>query len=424
MARKKDSPQKAALKEMMGNYLKENNVKVKDGTDVNSIMRDMMSIILEGALDQELDEELGYSKYDYRNKETNNSRNGHSQKTMHTSYGDMEIDIPRDRNGEFEPQIVKKYQNSVTQDMEEKIISIYAKGMTTSDIESHMRELYDMDISDSTISRSTDKILPIVKEWQERPLESIYAVVFMDAIHYHVRNEGRIVKRAVYIAIGSDMDGHKDVLGMYVGQNESAKFWLSILNGIKNRGVEDILIACVDGLTGFQQAIEAVFPQTEIQQCVIHQIRNTTRFVSYKEIKLLMADLKRVYAAPTEEIALTELDSFDEKWSGKYPKIAKSWKDNWANLSTYFKYPEAVRHLIYTTNTIEGFNRQLRKVTKSKTVFPSDDSLLKMLYLAMMDITKKWTGHRRIGDRYIPSWKSSLKNDWKDYKQDTGHRQG
>ena len=395
MARKKDTPQKAALREMMGNYLKENNVTVKDGTDVNSIMRDMMSIILEGALDQEMDEELGYSKYDYRNKETDNSRNGHSQKTMHTSYGDMEIDIPRDRKGEFEPQIVKKYQNTVTQDMEEKIISMYAKGMTTNDIESHMRELYDIEISDSTISRITDKILPIVKEWQERPLEEIYAVVFMDAIHYHVRNEGRIVKRAVYVAIGIDMEGHKDVLGMYVGQNESAKFWLSILNGLKNRGVEDILIACVDGLTGFPQAIEAVFPDTEIQQCIIHQIRNTTKFVSSKELKPLMADLKRVYAAPTEEIARAELDSFDEKWSGKYPKIAKSWKDNWANLSTYFKYPEAVRRLIYTTNTIEGFNRQLRKVTKSKTVFPSDESLLKMLYLAMVDITKKWTGHRQ-----------------------------
>ncbi|MCR1989436.1 IS256 family transposase [Blautia coccoides] len=370
---------------MMGNYLKENNVTVKDGTDVNSIMRDMMSIILEGALDQEMDEELGYSKYDYRNKDTDNSRNGHSQKTMHTSYGDMEIGIPRDRKGEFEPQIVKKYQNTVTQDMEEKIISMYAKGMTTNDIE----------ISDSTISRITDKTLPLVKEWQERPLEEIYAVVFMDAIHYHVRNEGRIVKRAVYIAIGIDMEGHKDVLGMYVGQNESAKFWLSILNGLKKRGVEDILIACVDGLTGFPQAIEAVFPETEIQQCIIHQIRNTTKFVSYKELKPLMADLKRVYAAPTEEIALAELDSFDEKWSGKYPKIAKSWKDNWANLSTYFKYPEAVHRLIYTTNAIEGFNRQLRKVTKSKTVFPSDESLLKMLYLVMIDITKKWRGHRQ-----------------------------
>ncbi len=259
----------------MGNYLKENNVKVKDGTDVNSIMRDMMSIILEGALEQEMDEELGYSKYDYRNKETNNSRNGHFQKTMHTSYGDMEIDIPRDRNGEFEPQIVKKYQNTVTQDMEEKIIFMYAKGMTTGDIESHMRELYDLDISDSTISRITDKILPIVKEWQERSLEEIYAVVFMGAIHYHVRNEGRIVKRAVYIAIGIDMEGHKDVLGMYVGQNDSAKFWLSILNGLKNRGVEDILTAWVDGLTGFPQAIEAVIHRQRFSN--VSSIRSGTQ---------------------------------------------------------------------------------------------------------------------------------------------------
>ena len=258
--------------------------------------------------------------------------------------------------------------------MEEKILSMYAKGMTTGDIESHMRELYDIDISDSTISRITDKILPIVKEWQERPLEEVYAVVFMDAIHYHVRSEGRIVKRAVYIALGIDMNGKKDVLGMYVGENESAKFWLSIMNGLKNRGVEDILIACVDGLNGFPQAIEAVYPKTEIQQCIIHQIRNSTKFVSYKDIKNLMADLKLVYAAPTEETALNELELFRDKWDSKYP--------------------EAVRRLIYTTNAIEGFNRQLRKVTKSKTVFPSDDSLLKMLYLATMDITKKWTGHR------------------------------
>ena len=391
--RRDESPERQALREMVNGYLKEN--PVKNGTDVNALMREMMSVILEGSLDGEMDEELGYSKYDFRNKETDNSRNGYNSKTLHTSYGDMELDVPRDRNGEFEPKIVKKYQNTLTQDMEEKIISMYAKGMTTGDIESHMQELYGVDISDSTISRITDKILPIVKEWQERPLEEIYAVVFMDAIHFHVRSDGRIVKKAVYIAIGIDMSGRKDVLGMYVGENESAKFWLSIMNGLKNRGVRDILIACVDGLTGFPQAIDAVFPKTEIQQCIIHQIRNTTKFVSYKDIKTLMVDLKRVYTAPTEDIALNELDSFDEKWGGKYPKIAKSWRDSWVNLSTYFKYPEAVRRLIYTTNAIEGFNRQLRKVTKSKTVFPTDDSLLKMLYLATMDITKKWTGHRQ-----------------------------
>lgn len=394
-----ETPQKQALREFMTSYLKENDITVQDGNDVNSIMRDMMSIILEGALDQEMEEELGYSKYDYRNKETDNSRNGHSQKTLHTSYGDMQIDIPRDRQGEFEPKIIKKYQNTVTQDMEEKIISMYAKGMTTGDIESHMKDLYDIDISDSTISRITDKIMPVVREWQNRPLEEVYAVVFMDAIHYNVRQEGRIKKKAVYIALGIDMNGHKDILGLYVGDNESAKYWLSIINGLKNRGVKDILIACVDGLKGFPQAIEAVFPDTEIQQCIIHQIRNTTRFVSYKEIKHVMADLKRVYAAPTKEAALNELELFGEKWDPKYPKIHKSWKDNWPALSTYFKYPEEVRRLIYTTNAVEGFNRQLRKVTKSRTIFPSDDSLLKMLYLATMDITRKWTGRRQDWSR-------------------------
>ena len=383
------------MREMMQGYLKENDISIKSGNDVNSIMRDMMSVLLEGALDEELNEELGYSKYDYRNKETDNSRNGHSKKTMRTSYGDMDIAIPRDRKGEYEPQLIPKYQNTVTQDMEEKIISMYAKGMTTGDIEAHLKELYDLDISDSTISRITDKIMPLVKEWQERPLQEIYAVVYMDAIHYHVRSEGRIVKRAVYIALGIDMDGKKDVIGMYVGENEGAKFWLSIINGLKNRGVQDILIACVDGLNGFPQAIEAVYPKTEIQQCIIHQIRNTTNYVSYKDLKKLMADLKMVYAAPDEAAALEELESFGEKWNSKYPKIYKSWSEHWATLSTYFKYPNEVRKLIYTTNAIEGFNRQLRKVTKSRTVFPSDDSLLKMLYLATMDITKKWTGCRR-----------------------------
>ena len=274
-------------------------------------------------------------------------------------------------------------------------ISFYAKGMTTSDIETHIRDIYGIECSDTTISRVTDKRLPVVREWQSRPLEEIYAVVFMDAIHFHVRSEGRIVKKTVYIAIGIGMNGLKDVLGMWIGENESAKFWLSVLNGLKNRGVEDILIACVDGLTGFPAAIEAVYPKTEIQQCIIHQIRNTTKYVSYKDIKVLMADLKKVYAAVDEQTALTELDNFDEKWSEKYPKIAISWRNNWANLSTYFKYPQAVRTLIYTTNTIEGFNRQLRKVTKSKGVFPTDDSLMKMLYLAMIDITKKWTGKRK-----------------------------
>lgn len=395
MTRKNESPQKAAMREMMSEYVKNNNLSVKNGTDIKSIMRDMMSVLLEGALDGELDEALGYSKYDYKNKDTGNSRNGHSQKTMHTSYGDVDINIPRDRAGEFEPQLIKKYQNIISQDMEEQIISMYAKGMTTSDIEAHMQDLYGLSVSDSTISRITDKILPMVHEWQERPLDDIYAVIFMDAIHYHVRREGRIIKKAVYIVIGINMEGRKDVLGMYVGENESAKYWMSVINGLKNRGIKDILIACVDGLNGFPQAIEAAFPDTEIQQCIIHQIRNSTRYVSYKDIKNVMADLKLVYSAVDEEHAAAALDMFGEKWDNKYPKIYKSWHDKWPLLSTYFKYPEAVRRLVYTTNAIEGFNRQLRKVTKAKTIFPSDDSLLKMLYLAMTDITKKWTGRRQ-----------------------------
>ena len=279
--------------------------------------------------------------------------------------------------------------------MENKILSMYAKGMTTGDIETHIRDIYGLEGSDSTVSRVTDKILPVVRDWQNRPLEPIYAVVYLDAIHYHVRSEGQVVKKAVYIAIGIDLDGRKDVLGMWVGENESAKYWATVLNNLKNRGLEDILIACTDNLTGFSQAIEAIYPKTDIQNCIIHQLRNSSKYVSYKDLKELMADLKRVYAAVDESSALDALEDFAGKWDKKYPKISKSWRDNWANLSTYFKFPEEVRKLIYTTNAIEGFNRQLRKVTKSKSVFPTDDSLLKMLYLAMIDITAKWTGRRQ-----------------------------
>ena len=386
--RKMDPERKAFINSLLEHY------QPKDAQDIQDMLKDLLGETLQGMLEAEMDDHLGYSKYDYKNKETDDSRNGYSPKTVTSSMGTIDLDIPRDRKGDFEPQIVKKNQTDIS-NIEDQVLSMYAKGMTTGDIEAHLKELYDLDISDSTISRITDKIMPLVKEWQERPLQEIYAVVYMDAIHYHVRSEGRIVKRAVYIALGIDMDGKKDVIGMYVGENEGAKFWLSIINGLKNRGVQDILIACVDGLNGFPQAIEAVYPKTEIQQCIIHQIRNTTNYVSYKDLKKLMADLKMVYAAPDEAAALEELESFGKKWNSKYPKIYKSWSERWATLSTYFKYPNEVRKLIYTTNAIEGFNRQLRKVTKSKTVFPSDDSLLKMLYLATMDITKKWTGRRR-----------------------------
>jgi transposase-like protein len=393
MGRRNESPEKKRRRELIGSFLKENPLNGME--DINELVKELISQVLEKGLEGEMEEELGYSRYDYKGKETDNSRNGYTSKTMHTSYGDMDIDVPRDRKGEFEPQIVQKHQTRLPNDIEDKIISMYAKGMSTGDIEEHIKELYGIEMSDSTISRITDKVLPLVKEWQSRPLDEVYAIVFMDAIHFHVRSEGHIIKKAVYIAIGITMEGFREVLGMWVGENESAKFWLSVMNDMKNRGVEDILIACVDGLSGFPNAIAAVYPKTELQQCIIHQIRNTTKFVSYKDIKALMADLKNVYGAPTEEKALFELDLFGEKWSAKYPKISVSWKANWANLSTYFKYPQEVRTLIYTTNLIEGFNRQMRKVTKSKAVFPTDESLLKMLYLAMVDVTKKWTQSRR-----------------------------
>lgn len=397
MSRKNRSPEEKARRAKIRELLQMANIDSMD--DIQELFKDTIAEFMENGLDAELEEDLGYSRYDYKNKSTDNSRNGHSSKNLRTSFGDVEVSVPRDRKGEFEPQLLKKNQTSISQDIEEKILSMYAKGMTIGDIEAHIQDIYGLSVSATTVSRITDKILPVAKEWQQRPLESIYAVVFLDAIHYHVRSEGQIVKKAVYIAIGLDLDGRKDVLGMWVGENESAKFWATVLNGLRNRGVEDIFIACTDNLTGFDTAIHAVFPETEIQNCMIHQLRNSSKYVSYKDLKALMSDLKAVYAAVDEQAALDALETFAQNWDNKYPKIAKSWRENWANFSTYFKYPQEVRHLIYTTNTIEGFNRQLRKVTKSKSVFPTDDSLLKILYLAMMDITKKWTGRRQDWSR-------------------------
>ena len=393
MPRRKRSPEENERRAKIRELLLSSNISSME--DIQDLFKETIAEFMESGLEAELDDELGYGRYDYRNKDTDNSRNGHSSKTLRTSYGDVEVAVPRDRKGEFEPQILKKNQTSVSQDIEEKILSMYAKGMTTGDIETHIQDIYGIEVSDTTISRITDKILPIAKEWQQRPLEAVYAVVFLDAIHYHVRSEGQIVKKAVYIALGINLDGKKDVLGMWVGENESAKYWTTVLNGLKNRGVEDIFIACTDNLTGFSAAIEAVFPKTEIQNCIIHQLRNSSKYVSYKDIKALMADLRSVYAAVDEPAALDALDAFSTKWETKYPKISRSWRENWANLSTYFKYPQEVRRLIYTTNSIEGFNRQLRKVTKTRSVFPTDDSLFKMLYLAMVDITQKWTGRQR-----------------------------
>ena len=396
MARKNGrqrSPEEAARREKIRELLALSGVEGME--DIQQLFRETVAEFMESGLDAEMDEQLGYDRYDVKGKETDDSRNGHSKKTLRTSFGDTTIQIPRDRKGEFDPVILRKNQTSISQDVEAKIISMYAKGMSTTDIGDHIRDIYGIEVSESTVSRITDKVLPEAREWQQRPLESVYAVMFMDAIHYHVRSEGQIVKKAVYIAIGIDLSGRKDVLGMWVGENESAKYWATVLNSLRNRGVEDVFIACTDNLTGFANAIEAVFPKADIQNCIIHQLRNSSKYVSYKDLKALMADLKKVYAAVDEPSAEEALEAFSARWDKKYPKISASWRENWPNLSTYFKFPEELRRLIYTTNAIEGFNRQLRKVTKAKAVFPTDDSLLKMLYLAMVDITKKWTGRRQ-----------------------------
>ena len=396
MARKNGrqrSPEEAARREKIRELLALSGVEGME--DIQQLFRETIAEFMESGLDAEMDEQLGYERYDVQGKETDDSRNGHSKKTLRTSFGDTTIQVPRDRKGEFDPIILRKNQTSISQDVEAKIISMYAKGMSTADIGDHIRDIYGIEVSESTVSRITDKVLPEAREWQQRPLESIYAVMFMDAIHYHVRSEGQIVKKAVYIAIGIDLSGRKDVLGMWVGENESAKYWATVLNSLRNRGVEDVFIACTDNLTGFANAIEAVFPRADIQNCIIHQLRNSSKYVSYKDLKALMADLKKVYAAVDEPSAEEALEAFSARWDKKYPKISASWRENWPNLSTYFKFPEELRRLIYTTNAIEGFNRQLRKVTKAKAVFPTDDSLLKMLYLAMLDITKKWTGRRQ-----------------------------
>ncbi|MBQ8039822.1 MAG: IS256 family transposase [Lachnospiraceae bacterium] len=387
MARqRKLSPERKAF---INNLIQHYNPQ--DAQDVQDMVKDLLGDTLQGMLEAEMDQKLGYSKYDYQNKDTDDSRNGYSKKTVTSSFGQIDLDIPRDRKGEFEPQVIRKNQTDIS-NIEDQVLTMYAKGMTTRDISDHLKNVYGVDASAEMISHMTDRILPIAKEWQNRPLEKKYAVVFMDAIHFHVRQDNQTIKKAVYIAIGIRLSGSKEVLGMWIGGNESAKYWLGVLNEMKNRGVEDIMIVSVDGLTGFGDAISAVFPKAEIQRCIVHQIRYSTKFISYKDIKPFMKELKQVYQAATEEQALENLDSLEENWGKKYPTSIASWRNNWPQLSTYFKYPPEIRKIIYTTNAIENFNRQLRKVTKAKTVFPTDDSLFKSLYLAMMDITKKWTG--------------------------------
>ena len=357
----------------------------KDG-----VIKKLIKSSLENMLDAELSEHLGYDKHSPEGHNSGNSRNGKTHKSIKTDEGMIDLEIPRDRNSSFDPVIVKKYEKTLGP-IENKIISMYAKGMTTRDIQSHVEELYGLEITAATISRITDSIVVHAKEWQSRPLAEIYPIVFFDAIHYKVREEGKVLSKAAYTCLAIDIEGHKDMLGIWVGESEGANYWLGIITELKNRGVKDILIAAVDGLKGFPEAIESVFPGCEVQQCIIHQIRNTLKYIASKNQKEFMNDLKPVYKAPTEEAGLLALDKLEEKWGKKYPYPINSWRNNWNHLSVFFKYPEEIRTVIYTTNAVENLHRQFRKVTKNRALFPNDDALIKMIYLAYRDISKKWT---------------------------------
>lgn len=346
------------------------------------LLEEMINSILEGELEAHLDEQERHS---------GNRKNGKGSKILKTSAGSIEINPPRDRLSSFEPEIVKKRETIMAQSLEDKIIGLYGLGMSLRDISGHIKETYDTDISAATLSSITDKVIPLVKEWQQRPLESLYCIVWLDAMYYKVKEEGRTQTRCVYNILGINKDGRKDVLGMYISQSEGANFWLSVITDLKQRGIEDILIACIDNLKGFDEAIRTIYPLTEVQTCIIHQIRNSIKYIASKDQKVFMADLKPVYRADNESQALSQLESLKEKWNKKYPMVISSWENNWPKLSTYFKYPPGIRKLIYTTNTIEGYHRHIRKVTKNKGVFTSDMALLKLIYLATERIQQKWT---------------------------------
>ena len=359
------------------------NVLGKEG-----LIKQLSKRILERALEAEMQNHLGYERYNRSDIE--NARNGSYQKNLITNNGQIELNVPRDRKGQFEPVIVKKKQSRID-GLDEKIISLYAKGMSISDIKIQLEELYGAEVSESLISRVTDDVIDEVKAWQSRALEAVYPIVFFDCLVVKVRQDKRIINKSVYIALGIDLSGHKDILGLWISDNEGAKFWLNNLTEMKNRGLLDILIACTDNLTGMSEAISAVYPKCEHQLCIVHQIRNSLKFVSYKDRKKLAADLKPIYQAITEEEAQEALERFEAKWGKNYPQIAKSWYNNWDNLIIFLQYPEAIRRIIYTTNAIESLNNQLRKVTKNKRVFPSDESVFKTLYWTINYIMAKWT---------------------------------
>lgn len=373
---------------------------LKTVNDLHTYLKEIFKDALQEMLEAELEVELGYAKGDKKNKNTNNRRNGTTKKTVNTKFGAMELDIPRDRNGEFEPVVVPKHTRDIS-GIEEQIISLYARGMSTRDIHEQVKDLYGIEVSADMVSKITDKIIPQMNEWKNRPLEPIYPFIFLDAIHYKVREDGQIKNKAAYVVLGVTLDGYKDILGIWIGENESSKFWLGVLNDLKNRGVEDVLIFSVDGLTGLKEAIQTAYPNSEIQRCIVHQLRNSFKYVNYKDLRQFANDFKEVYKAVNEEMGYQKLLELDEKWGKKYPYAIKSWDMNWDVLSTFFKYPSEIRSIMYTTNIIEGVHRQFRKVTKTKSVFPTDLSLEKMLYLASQNVMKKWTQRYRNWDSIL-----------------------
>ena len=354
-------------------------IEGKDGV-LAPLIKQLTEAVLQAELESHLTREI--------NK---NRKNGKSTKTMKSSVGEFELDIPRDRNGSYEPQIVKKHQTHMSDHIEQKILSLYALGNSYSQISEHIEEMYGIEFSKATISAVTDKVIPLLKEWQQRPLESIFPFVWLDAIHYKIKENGRYISKAVYTILGVGLNGKKEILGLYLSENEGANFWLQVLTDLNNRGVQDILIASVDGLKGFPEAIKAIFPNTEIQLCIVHQIRNSIRYVASKNQKEFMKDLKLIYQSISKEAAEIELDNLEEKWGKKYPIVIQSWKNKWENLSSYFKYPEDIKRIIYTTNIIESVHRQFRKLTKTKGDFPNENSLLKLLYMGIQNASKKWT---------------------------------
>lgn len=365
------------------------NYEIETAQDLSGAIKDLFKDALQQMMNAEFDSSMGYSKYDKTTEKTN-YRNGSTKKKLKSEFGEFEFETPRDRNGEFEPKIVPKNKRDVS-GIEDKIISLYGRGLSTREINEQIQDLYGIEVSSTMVSNITDQILPEIREWQNRPLDDVYPIVFIDAVHFSVRQDNQVVKKAAYIVLGVDKEGSKDILGIWIGENESAKFWLGVLNDLKGRGVKDILILCSDGLTGIKEAIQAAFPKTVQQRCIVHIIRNSVKFVYYKDKKEFCNDLKTIYTAKNEKDGYNNLQKVKEKWKNKYPNSLKNWEENWDAICPFFNYSDSIRKIMYTTNTIESLNRQFRKYTKTKAVFPTDDSLMKCLYLATKNITKKWT---------------------------------